>query len=93
MDYLNGTTKLCNITKLKSFALIHDGKMHDGKFCDVHQKRKIARMLMSTNLSKRVCKQLVNENYNIDKTFYIAQHRLINYAKIQHIPQYRIPRC
>ena len=86
--------KLWNITKLKSFAVIHDGKMHDGELCDKQQKIMIDIMKMSTNLIylSEYVKRLVNENFNIDKPSHIAPHGLIDYGKIHHYEQRPVPK-
>lgn len=85
--------KLWHLTNLKSFAVIHDGKMHDGEFCNLQQKRMVDIMNMSTNLIflSEYVKNLVRENFNIHKPSHIAPHGLINYGEIQYRQQRAIP--
>ena len=77
--------KLWNITKLRSFTVIHDGKMHDGELCEQLQKQIVAMMEMSTHLIflSEYVRQLVKESFNIDKPYHIAPHGLIDYGCIQ----------
>ena len=77
--------KLWNITKLKSFAVIHDGKMHDGESSEQLQKQIVAMMEMSTHLIflSEYVRQLVKDTFNIDKSYHIAPHGLIDYGYTQ----------
>lgn len=81
--------KLWKLSKLESFTVIHDGKMHDGEGCEQFQKAMIEIMKMSTHLIylSEYVKNMVKENYNINKPFHIAPHGLIDYGRIPYHEQ------
>lgn len=81
--------KLWKLSKLKSFTVIHDGKMHDGEVCEKFQNNMIEIMNTSTHLIflSEYVHSLVKEQFNINKPFHIAPHGLINYGTIQNHEQ------
>ena len=86
--------KLWKLSKLKSFTIIHDGRMHDGELNEQFQKSIIEIMSMSTNLVflSDYVKQMVKEEFNIEKPSHIAPHGLIDYGKIHHYKQRPVPK-
>ena len=73
--------KLCSFLGLKSFTVIHDGKMHEGEYNKKFQENLIEIMHVSTHLIflSEYVKKLVKENFNIAKPSHIAPHGLISY--------------
>jgi glycosyltransferase involved in cell wall biosynthesis len=81
------------MTSLPSYIVIHDGKMHIGEVNEKQQSMIVEMMNMTSNLiflSKYV-KDLVYDNYKINKPSYIAPHGLLDYGNIKSQPQRETP--
>ena len=76
--------KTWNLTKLPSFYVVHDGKMHEGEQNNKIQRQIIGTMKMSTHLVflSNYVRNMVKKNYNVDKPCLIVPHGLIDYGKL-----------
>ncbi|GHU67763.1 hypothetical protein FACS189413_03150 [Bacteroidia bacterium] len=73
------------------FSVIHDGKVHKGETCDFTQKRLLSTMNDSDYLIflSEYVRQLVKDNFFIDKISHIAPHGLISYGNIPTKPKWK----
>ncbi len=71
-------------TNRKSFYIVHDGKLHLGESNDKNQRQLTYIMSHATSLIflSNYVRQLVVDNYGIDKPSHIAPHGLINYGPL-----------
>lgn len=85
--------KLWSLFKLNSYTVIHDGKMHEGETNTQFQKDMIEIMNRSTHLIflSEYVKELVKENYGLDKPYHIVPHGLIDYGNIEKREQPDVP--
>lgn len=76
--------KTWSLTKLPSFYVVHDGKMHEGEQNNKTQRQIIGTMKMSTHLVflSNYVRNMVKKNYNVDKPCMIVPHGLIDYGKL-----------
>lgn len=76
----NLVQKLIRISNVPIFTVIHDGKMHAGEASDKYQRQMIDIMHRSTGLIflSTYVRDLVKENFQIDKPSFIAPHGLID---------------
>lgn len=74
-------------TNRKSFYIVHDGKLHLGEANDKNQRQLTYIMSQATSLIflSNYVRQLVVDNYGIDKPSHIAPHGLINYGSLPQI--------
>ena len=71
------------------FYVVHDGKVHLGETGDFTQKRTVSAMQDSKYLIflSDYVRNLVKENFGIQKDSYITPHGLINYGKLPLKPK------
>ena len=76
--------KLWHMTRLPSYVVIHDGKMHTGESHKKTQKKIVSMMQYATHLIflSEYVKNLVKENFGISKPSCIVPHGLIDYGKL-----------
>lgn len=74
--------KTWSLTKLPSFYVVHDGKMHEGEQNNKTQRQLVRIMKMSTHLIflSNYVRNLVKNNFNVDKPCMIVPHGLIDYG-------------
>lgn len=80
--------RLWKISRLPSYVVIHDGKMHCGEENEQQQKLMIQIMKGATHLIflSNYVRNLVKDNFGIDKPYIIAPHGLIDYGGL---PEHR----
>lgn len=76
--------KLWGMTRLPSYVVIHDGKMHTGESHKKTQKQIVSMMQCATHLIflSEYVKNLVKDNFGISKSSCIVPHGLIDYGKL-----------
>ena len=72
------------MSRLPSYVVIHDGKMHIGEVNEQFQNDTIQIMKWATHLVflSEYVRRLVTENFGIDKPYIIAPHGLIDYGNL-----------
>lgn len=82
--------KTWSLTKLPSFYVVHDGKMHEGEQNNKTQRQLVRIMKMSTHLIflSNYVRNLVKNNFNFDKPCLIVPHGLIDYGMMPPCEKY-----
>lgn len=77
--------KAWKLTGRKSYFIVHDGKMHSGEADQKNQRKLIKTMTMASSLIflSEYVRELVHQNFKIDKPYYIAPHGLIDYGPMK----------
>lgn len=77
--------KAWKLTGRKSYFIVHDGKMHSGEADQKNQRKLIKTMMMASSLIflSEYVRELVLQNFKIDKPYYIAPHGLIDYGPMK----------
>lgn len=84
-DYI--VLKYWQLTKLPSYCVVHDGKMHTGEKNRENQKLIVNIMKMATGIIflSQYVKEIVKDNFEINKLSFIVPHGLIDYGPLPAI--------